>query len=664
MDPVNQKTFWRSSAWILGLMASGLVMAWVLPLHGGVIPEVHYVPIHAILEVLAVTIAMLVFAAGWNAHGRVLPRGTLVLACAFLGVGLLDLSHALSYKGMPVYVSPSGVEKAIDFWLAARLLAALALLGAACVPPLQAGSRGERWLWLGGVLSVVVLVHWVILLKPHWLPRTFDEGGLTPLKVGTEYVIVGLNLFTAIVLWRGAAGSRTYDRPALLGAVLAMAMSECFFTLYARVSDVYNILGHVYKIISYLFLYRAVFVEVIERPYRALDRAQDQLRATLDAVPDLLIEMDLQGRYHAVHSRRPELLLDRPAVLIGRSLRDVMASHPADRVMSALREAQEQGVSVGVQLPLPVSGGTRWFELSVARKGPQQGDDTRFIVLSRDITERIEAERARRAQEAAQQADRAKSEFLSRMSHELRTPLNAINGFAQLMLYGSRSSLPDAHREHVAHILKAGRHLLDLINEVLDLSRIEAGDESLEIDAVPLGACVADCLPMIAPQAQARGITVRADERLLQDPRRVLADGKRLRQILINLLSNAVKYNRDGGQVTVELQPSDAGTLSVAVVDTGIGLSPTQQQGLFEPFNRLGAEHSGVEGAGLGLVIARRLLQSMGGHIRVDSMPGQGSTFTITLLLADDDVPASRGEWAGVGGDQRDQPVPASGAAR
>ena len=128
MDPVNQQTFWRSSAWILGLMACGLVMAWVLPLHGRVIPEVHYLPVHTVLEVLAVTIAMLVFAAGWNAHGQALPRGTLVLACAFLGVGLLDLSHALSYKGMPIYVSPSGVEKAIDFWLAARLLAALALL--------------------------------------------------------------------------------------------------------------------------------------------------------------------------------------------------------------------------------------------------------------------------------------------------------------------------------------------------------------------------------------------------------------------------------------------------------------------------------------------------------------------------------------------------------
>ena len=279
-----------------------------------------------------------------------------------------------------------------------------------------------------------------------------------------------------------------------------------------------------------------------------------------------------------------------------------------------------------------------------------------------DISERkrVEAE-VQQARELAEQASRAKSEFLANMSHEVRTPLNALMGLTRLLM----DSPVNAEQRNWLDLMDSSAHaLLSMLNDVLDLSRIEAGDEALAIDAVPLGVCVADCLPMITPQAQARGITVQADERLLHDPRRVLADGRRLRQILINLLSNAVKYNREGGRVTVELQPSDAGTLSVSVVDTGIGLSPAQQQGLFEPFNRLGAEHSGVEGAGLGLVIARRLLMSMGGHIRVDSAPGQGSTFTITLLLAEDDVPVSRGERAGGGGEQRDQPAPASSAGR
>jgi DNA-binding response OmpR family regulator/two-component sensor histidine kinase len=243
--------------------------------------------------------------------------------------------------------------------------------------------------------------------------------------------------------------------------------------------------------------------------------------------------------------------------------------------------------------------------------------------LEREIGER------RRAEAEAAAANRAKSEFLSRMSHELRTPLNGIFGFAQLL---QMEALPADQRECVDQILKAGRHLLGLIDEVLDISRIEAGHLRLSLEPVAVGETVRAALDLVRPAATNQGIALPAD---LMDDRYVLADRQRLQQVLLNLLSNAVKYNRSGGRVTVAVEEMPEEWLAVRVIDTGPGIAPDKLDRLFTPFERLGAEGTAVEGTGLGLALSKHLVEAMGGTLRVESRFGEGSTFVVALPSAE-----------------------------
>ena len=232
---------------------------------------------------------------------------------------------------------------------------------------------------------------------------------------------------------------------------------------------------------------------------------------------------------------------------------------------------------------------------------------------------------------AAENANRAKSEFLSSMSHELRTPLNAIMGFGQL-LANSTIALPEGKRaEFTRHIVNAGSHLLDLINEILDLARIESSSVTLSLEPVAIDDVLLECRTMIAPTAQRRHIRLLFPQGLQAS---VVADRTRLRQVLLNLLSNAVKYNCDSGTVQVDVVGGASGTVRIAIRDTGAGLRPDQLNALFQPFNRLGQETGKVEGTGIGLVVTKRLVELMGGTIDVESTVGLGSIFSIELKAA------------------------------
>lgn len=251
-------------------------------------------------------------------------------------------------------------------------------------------------------------------------------------------------------------------------------------------------------------------------------------------------------------------------------------------------------------------------------------------LLANEVTERERLTVAlRRSKEEAEKANRAKSEFLSRMSHELRTPLNAILGFAQLL---EMSALDRDKRESVAQILKAGQHLLGLINEVLEISRIEAGRLSLSPEPVLISSAIQEALDLLTPMAVRRNILLR-DEAGKEHRRYVMADQQRLKQVLLNLISNAIKYNGDDGTVTIASEEIDGGRLRVKVRDTGPGIKPDSLSKLFTPFERLGAEQTGVEGTGLGLALSKRLLEMMGGSIGVENNPDRGATFWMELPL-------------------------------
>lgn len=280
--------------------------------------------------------------------------------------------------------------------------------------------------------------------------------------------------------------------------------------------------------------------------------------------------------------------------------------------------------------------GERWFDLYAFRIGGP--DSQKVAVIFKDITEAKRLEQALQvrnidlemAKSVAEKASLAKSNFLSSMSHELRTPLNAVLGFAQLLESSSSPPTPSQKRS-IDQILAAGWHLLELVNEILDLAQIESGRVVMSRDAVSLENVMTECKSMVEPLAHKRGIGLSFP--LFDVPYFIEGDRVRIKQVLINLIYNAIKYNKPAGSVTVECTPAPPNSIRISVRDTGPGLAPEQLAQLFQPFNRLDKEAGTEQGTGIGLVVSKRLVELMGGHIGVDSTVGVGSVFWIELSL-------------------------------
>ena len=381
------------------------------------------------------------------------------------------------------------------------------------------------------------------------------------------------------------------------------------------------------------------------------DRTAD-LDTTLRAIPDLLFEMDDEGRYLNVWASNPDLLMSSRETLLGRKVTDVMPAEAASIVLDALHEAKAEGTSYGRQICLPLPQGDGWFELSTARK-PGREEHPRFIVLSRDITvrkqsemeltrhrdhlEELVAERTSAlaiAKEAAESANRAKSMFLANMSHELRTPMNAIIGLTHIV---ARHNDDPIQRGRLDKIGTSAHHLLQLLNDILDLSKIEAEKLTLESTEFKIGNLFSNILSLFQDQAAAKNLQLRCEvaENVATLP--LIGDPVRLQQILLNLVSNAIKFT-DRGAVTIQAhqQANDENACSIkfAVIDTGIGINPEAQHRLFSTFEQAdGSTTRKYGGTGLGLAISQRLARLMGGEIRIQSTPGSGSQFGFALTF-------------------------------
>jgi PAS domain S-box-containing protein len=358
-----------------------------------------------------------------------------------------------------------------------------------------------------------------------------------------------------------------------------------------------------------------------------------ELAAVVDASGDAIVSTGLDG---TIRSWNPaaEAIYGRPAAqAVGQPFSALVPPDRAGQADDLLRRvAKGERVSLETR---HLGGDGEPFSVSLTA-APLHGGGTvlGMSVVARDISERRRAEKAlREAKKEAERANRAKSEYLSRMSHELRTPLNAILGFAQLL---ELEELATEQRENLGYILSAARHLLALINEVLDIAAIEAGRLPLSLEPVPVAEVVAEAVSLIRPLADQHQVLLVSPPTECQV--HVLGDRQRLKQILLNLLSNAVKYNRQGGSVQLGCGPVADGRLRIEVVDTGPGIAPEAMGQLFVPFERLGSEQTGVEGAGLGLPLSRRLAEAMGGTLEVASTLGQGSSFWVELPPAESPV--------------------------
>jgi len=367
--------------------------------------------------------------------------------------------------------------------------------------------------------------------------------------------------------------------------------------------------------------------DITERK-QAEQRLRDALAFTegvINAIPDLLFELDRDGTYLNVWAQNPELLAAQKEALLGKTIPDVLDPEAAKVAMSAIREAEEKGCSFGKVLRIELPEGERWFEVSVSRKPAGEEADSRFLTLSRDVTERKASEIAREAALAeAMRLAQMRSAFLAQMSHELRTPLNGILGFAQLLqLQGAMS---EEQMDWLSTIQQSGDHLLSLINDILDHAKLEADRMELCPGDIRLDAFLGSIAGIVRVKAEQKQVAFLC-ETDADLPGVVRGDEKRLRQVLLNLLANAVKFT-DHGQVALRVGCPTPGRVRFEVQDSGIGIGENQLEIIFQPFEQAGEASQRAGGTGLGLAISRKLVRLMGGDIEVESRSGEGSLFS------------------------------------
>ncbi len=352
-----------------------------------------------------------------------------------------------------------------------------------------------------------------------------------------------------------------------------------------------------------------------------LELSLGRRQALFEFAPIALLSLDAEGRLVELNRRAAELL-GAGAQPGARLL--LLVNDQSRAALAGVLSGATEGAEV-VCLTQADDGSVRTAEVQVCRPHPPV--DAPLVALA-ESTERHRAEGARLAQLTAEAASRQKSAFLARMSHELRTPLNAVLGFAHLLAADPAVQAAGTPAGWVARIQEAGMHQLRLVDDLLDLARLEAGVMRTLREEFDLVRLVEEVASMLAPLAALRPVTLRMPGNAAAAW--VKADRTRSRQVLINLVSNAIKYNREGGEVRLGVTARE-GLVSVAVSDDGPGLTVSQQAGLFVPFERLGAEHGTVAGAGLGLAISRHLVEAMQGRLELRTAPGQGCTFTMTL---------------------------------
>ena len=360
----------------------------------------------------------------------------------------------------------------------------------------------------------------------------------------------------------------------------------------------------------------------------ALETASHANQLIMDNSQDVICTIDEHGRFLTVNAASENLWGFTPSELVGRQYLDLVYSEDRPKTNQAEAKTRVTGKISDFVNRYVRKDGTL---VDVLWSAYWSNADKTFFCVAHDVTDRQKSEKAlREAKEEADRANRAKSEFLSRMSHELRTPLNAILGFSQLL---ERQNPTEKQRGRIGHIVGAGRHLLDLINEVLDISRIEAGRLPVSLEPVGLDDALAEAIDLMRPLAAERSIDLTAPDKI-DSQSYVMADRQRFKQVLLNLLTNAVKYTPISGRVTISCGELGKDKLRVVVSDTGAGIPAEKLSRLFTPFDRLGAEQSDVQGTGLGLPLSQRLIHAMGGTIGVSSDAGHGSTFWVELPRA------------------------------
>jgi len=352
-----------------------------------------WVPLHTVLETFAILISMLVFAIGWSTYHQVRSPSALFLACVFLGIGLIDFIHVLGYPGMPDFISPNNPQKALYFWLAGRTLNALGLLALLLVAWPRQGTLQMRWWMLSGLLVLVALVSWIGIYRLSWMPPMFHSGrGLTSLKIAIEYALTFMFLIAAIGFLYRSRPARSYYTQELFAAACIMAMSEIFFTWYDSFTDFYNLLGHVYKVIAYIYIYKSIFIASVHNPYEQLSESRNLLQTVIDTLPMRVFWKNAEARFLGCNTTFAlDMGVGNPSDVIGKTEAELL---PSDRAEAYHRE-DVQVMDSGVaeislrKTTLQNAGDDKWLRSSKIPLRDAHDENIGVLGLYEDVTEQV-----------------------------------------------------------------------------------------------------------------------------------------------------------------------------------------------------------------------------------------------------------------------------------
>lgn len=575
---------------ILAAIGGGLIFAAAL-YWGEMFYKVYdpewYLGLHIMMEFLSSAVTLAIFGVCLNTKRDRAIVENFNLEHYLLGffiflAGSIDVFHTLSYQGMPSFLAPSDANRATTLWVSARLVFAIGLWISLLYPKHlgSANNKNLNYLFMAGVMITGGIIY-LTYVHPSLLPPMYDQGQ-TKIKIQLEYLVSISYFLTAVLLLYRIRGSKNQNYSVLAAALLLSVWSELSFTLYASVYDIFNLLGHLFKVAAYACIFQAIFVYSVRYPYRVLAETQEKLR---ESEKIAALNKELAAAQLKLKVSNEELLATNEELTA------------INEELSAMQEAlQKQNIEL------------KQAHLALAQ-----------------------------AKEDAEAANRLKSAFLANMSHEIRTPMNAIIGMTDLL---ALTPLTPKQQEYTRAIQDSGQHLLNLINDILDLSKIEAGKITLENIHFSISSLLEGSISSFKPKLMEKKLQI--ETVVAPDiPDILLGDPLRIRQIILNLISNAVKFTNEG-KISVEVSAITSGDhqkeIKFSVNDTGVGIAQENIGSLFQHFTQ--ADDSITRkygGTGLGLAICKGLVELMGGTIGVISEQGKGSTFWFTLPLKQDD---------------------------
>ncbi len=635
---------------LVAVATTVFLLVWRWPFQVPFAGAASYAPLHTTLETASIIVALLVFGVAWNAYSRERSGNFILLACALLVTGAIDFVHTLSYAGMPDFITPSGPEKAINFWLAARFIVAIVLLTVALRPWRPLARPRMRWVLLGGGLALTAVILWGGLYHQDALPRTFIPGqGLTAFKVGAEYVIIAILTVSAAIFLRRSRQPVSYDAPGLFAAAAISILSEFSFTLYTDVTDVFNLMGHVYKVVAYLFIYRAVFVASVREPFERVVRAEADARgamaerarlvSAIEQAPALVMLTDAEDRIVYVNAAFERITGYGRTQVLGLDARRLDVRSDDD---PAYREATEAlsagGAWSGLLTGRRVDGSPIEEEAVVSPTTDEKGDLTGYVMVARDVTR----ERALEAQLLQSQKMEAVGQLAGGIAHDFNNIINVISGFGQLV--ANDLAPDDPRRADLEQVVDAASRAAELTRQLLAFSRRQI----LRPNVLDVAVVVEGIVPMLR---RLLGEHIALVTHAPPDLGHVKADASQLEQVIVNLAVNARDAMPEGGKLTIEtanveldgeyaaahaeVTPGPYVLLSVS--DTGVGMDPETQAHAFEPF--FTTKPPG-KGTGMGLATVYGIVKQSGGSIYLYSEPGPGTTFKIYLPRVEDEATA------------------------